>query len=569
MKKEPFKKPVSVQDLIISFVICLFVVCPAHVFSATEDHLANAIKSLRVMSGETVDDAYDIYHNGSIGLDDIILELTLSSAGHIVPVSSPTLRMNLPGSWDEDWFASPAVYDLDGDGSKEIIAGRHSVIYVWNHEGTLKWSAAVGNNATQTIQHGSSRQYASPVVGDLDDDGTGEIAVAYSNKVVVYDHNGMVQDGWPQSFPNSTSEIRSIAASDLNGDGKKELLAVKTSAGPVTIAWNIDGSVSAGWPQVNNCSECYDFGGYNQNIGAADLDGDSVPEVISSYDICHIGFNYANGAPMPAHSVFTGTYASSVPMFHDIDLAIQGWGPDGNDRDEFTDSPPVFADLDRDGKAEVILYSDHERAGEYINRGNCLWALNDDMTRVAGFEVPICSGGPLFTGYQNNIVQIAPAPALADLTGDSRMEIIVPSYDGYMRAISPTGSLLWSYQFDTPGGNFIGASGAAAGDLNGDGFPEIIFSTYSTVQNISHLIVLDSEGNQLHKIALLKRGSMSVPTIADIDADGILEIIVSLKDRIDYVYGGVQVYNVSSAKQGYVPWPTGRGNLHRDGQPEM
>ncbi len=557
------------KKLSIFLVFFLISINTLSLSAATDDHLANAIKCLRVMSGEEIHDAYDAYHNGTIGLDDSIFELTLVSANQIDPVSAPTLRMNLPGSWDEDWFASPAVYDLDGDGNNEIIAGRHSVIYVWNRTGTLKWSAAVGENATPSIQHGSSRQYASPVVGDLDDDGKGEIAVAYSNKVVVYDHNGMVQGGWPQSFPHSSSEIRSIAATDLNGDGKKEILAVKTSSGPVTIVWNIDGSVLSGWPQVTNCPECYDFGGYNQNIGAADLDGDQIPEVISSYDICHIGFNYANGTPLPANSVFSGTYASSVPMFHDINLAIQGWGPNGNDRDEFTDSPPVFADLDRDNKAEVILYSDHERAGEYINRGNCLWVLNDDMTRVAGFETPICSGGPLFTGYQNNIVQIAPAPALADLSGDSRVEIIVPSYDGHMRAFSATGALLWSYQFDPPGGNFIGASGPAAGDLNGDGVPEIVFSTYSTVQDISHLIILDSGGEQLHKIALTKRGSMSVPTLADIDADGILEIIVSLKDRLDYDYGGVQVYDVSSARVGYVPWPTGRGNLHRDGQPDM
>ncbi len=413
---------------------------PAPVAAAI-DHMDNAIKCLRVAAGENVTSAYDINHNGRIGLDDSIHELRLLADGQILPVAPPVLRMNLPGSWDEDWFASPAVYDLDGDGSMEIIAGRHSVIYVWNHTGTLRWSAPVGQNATQTIQHGSSRQYASPVVGDLDGDGTGEIAVAYSNKVVVYDHDGNVQSGWPRSFPGSTSEIRSIAAADLTGDGKKELLAVKTSSGPVTVVWNTEGAVIPGWPQVSNCPECNNFGGYNQNIGAADLDGDLVPEIISTFDICHIGFNYADGSPLPANPIFSGDYASSVPMFHNINLAIQGWGPNGNDRDEFTDSPPVFADLDGDRLPEVILYSDHERAGEYVNRGNCLWALNSDMTRVPGFELPICSAGPLFTGYQNNIVQIAPAPALGDIAGDQRMEIIVPSYDGLMRAFSPQGTV--------------------------------------------------------------------------------------------------------------------------------
>lgn len=549
-------------------LLCLFDLLTGK-SSFSTDHLTNAIKYLKVLSGETVDHHYDISHNGQLGLEDAIFSLQLASEGQTPTVAVPVLRATLPASWDEDWFASPAVYDLDGDGSMEIIAGRHSVLYVWNSNGTLKWSAPVGQNATPTIQHGSSRQYASPVVGDLDNDGKGEIAICYSNKVAVYDHNGTLQSNWPQAFPGSSNEIRSIAAADLDGNGTQEILVVKTSSGPVTMVWNINGSIRSGWPQVSNCTECNNYGGYNQNIGAADLDGDNIPEVISTFDICHIGFNYADGSPLPAHSMFSGTFASSVPLFHDLELAKQGWGGNGNDRDELTDSPPVFADLDGDDKSEVIVYSDHELAGEYVNRGNCLWALNGDMTRVSGFETPICSGMPLFTGYQNNIVQVCPAPALADLQGDARPEIIIPSYDGFLRTYSPEGALLWSYQFDAPGGDFHGASGAAVGDLNNDGFPEIVFSTYSIDQDISHLNILDSEGTLLHKIPLAKRGSMSVPTLADVDGDKVLEIIVSLKDTLGGGSGGVQIYDVSTAGSGYLPWPSGRGNLLRNGRQNM
>lgn len=499
---------------------------------------------------------------------------TLSYAG---PVSAPTLRSTLPASWDENWFASPAVFDLDNDGDNEIIASRHSVTYVWNASGGLVWRAPVGENSTSTNDHGSHRQYASPVVGDLDGDGDGEIAIAYSNKVAVYDHNGMVLTGWPQSFPGSTNEIRSIAVADLDLDGAFEILAVKTSSSPVTIAWHLNGSVVSGWPQVQSCPNCNDFGGYNQNIGAVDLNGDHIPEVISTYDICHIGIMYADGSPVLAHEMFWAPPdpdpnpepVSGVPMFHDISLAIQGWGPNGSDRDEFTDSPPVFGDVDGDGRPEVVLYSDHELAGEYVNRGNCLWVLNPDMTRVAGFETPICSGMPLYTGYEDNIVQVAPAPALADLAGDHRPEIVVPSYDGIMRCYSPGGVLLWRYTFDTAGGAFIGASGAVAGDLNHDGSLEIVFCTYSPTQDVSHLIILNAAGTPLHKISLSKRGSMSPPTLADVDKDGVVEIIVSLKDSLGGGLGGVQIWDVTSAETGKLPWPTGRGNLLRNGQPAI
>ncbi len=307
-------------------------------------------------------------------------------------VTQPVLRKTLPASWDENWFASPSVFDIDRDGKPEIIAGRHSVLYVWNSSGTLLWRAPVGESASSTNNHGSSRQYASPVVGDLDDDGYGEIAIAYSNKVALYDRSGSIRAGWPKEFPGSQDEIRSIAAIDLDRDGHKEILAQKTGSGPVTIVWKLNGETAPGWPQVQGCDQCNEYGGYNQNIGAADLTGDGVPEVVSTYDCCHIGIMRGDGSPLPANPMYQGPFVSSVPMFHAIELAKQGWGADGNDRDEFTDSPPVFGDIDNDGLPEIILYSDHERAGEYINRGNSLWAFNADMTRAPGFERPIVFG---------------------------------------------------------------------------------------------------------------------------------------------------------------------------------
>lgn len=496
------------------------------------------------------------------------LATVFATPAFCVPVSAPVLRTTLPASWDENWFGSAAVYDLNNDGAMEIIAGRHSVLYVWDNKGKKLWRAPVGENSSSPNDHGSSRQYAAPVVGDLDNDGNGEIAIAYSNKVAVYDHTGMILPGWPQTFPGSSDEIRSIAGADLNGDNRIEILAVKTSKGPVTVAWDITGTVVAGWPQLSGYSEGNDFGGYNQNIGAADLDGDSVPEVVSAYDLCHIGIMFANGAPFPANPMFAraGPWASSVPMFHRLDLAKQGWGANNNDRDEFTDSPPCFGDIDGDGLPEVILYSDHERAGEYINRGNSLWILNPDMTRVEGFETPLCSGMPLYTGYENNIVQVAPAPAVADIADDIRPEIVVPSYDGKMRCFSPDGSTLWTYTFDNGAGAFIGASGAVIGDLNADSIPEIVFATYSVSQNVSNLILLDSNGVQLHKIPLAKRGSMSPPVLADIDGDQRVEIIISLKDTLGNRLGGVQIWDVASASDNLLPWPTGRGDNLRSGQ---
>ncbi|MBD3243266.1 MAG: hypothetical protein GF331_21935 [Chitinivibrionales bacterium] len=480
-------------------------------------------------------------------------------------VSRPVPRVTLPASWDENWFASPAVYDLDNDGAAEIIASRHSVLYVWDTAGTLLWRAPVGENASSGNDHGSSRMYCSPAVGDLDGDGMGEIAIAYSYRAAVYEHDGMLKAGWPRPFPGATDEIRSIAAADIDNDTRHEILVVKTSHGPVTMVWDIDGSAVPGWPQADDAEGKNDFGGYNQNIGAADLDRDGYPDIVSTYDICHIGVFRPDGSSWLADTMFAGTYASSVPLFHDIELAKQGWGPDGNDRDELTDSPPAFADMDNDGRPEIVVFSDHELAGEYRNRGNSLWVLNPDMTRVPAFAQPLTTGMPLYTGYEENIVQVAPAPCIAPIAGQPH--VVVPSYDGFLRCYAPDASVLWRVQFDVTGGAFIGCGEAVAGDLNGDGAVELVFTTYSTMESVSHLVILGCDGALLHRVPIEGRGSMAAPTLADVDGDGVLEIVVSLKDHLGGGLGGVQVWDVPSATAGPLPWPTGRGNYCRTGEP--
>lgn len=491
---------------------------------------------------------------------EMIDDFTVSST-----VSEPKLLKTLPASWDENWYASPVVFDLNNDHKKEIVASRHSVLYVWNTDGSLLWRAPVGENASISNDHGSYRMYASPAVGDFDADGFGEIAIAYNNKAAVYEHDGSLKSGWPQTFPGSDGEIRSIAAADLEKDGTYEILTVKTNKGPVTNVWEINGAIRNGWPQVDDAETKYDYGGYNQNIGVADLNGDGKMDIISTYDICHLGVFKDNGESWIANPIFNTTYSCRVPMFHDISLAIQGWGEDGKDRDEFTDSPPVFADLDKDGNPEIILFSDHERAGEYINRGNSLWALNPDMTRVNGFNIPPVTAEPIYTGYENNIVQVAPVPSISKF-GTEEIFIVVPSYDGNMYCYSEAGEQIWKRRFDKPGGVFIGASEAAIGDLNNDGVPEIVFTTYSTEENISKLYILNKDGDMLYNLSINGRGSMSAPTLDDIDGDQTIEIIISLKDAVGGNFGGVQIWKVSSAKMNVLDWPTGRGNYLRTGE---
>ncbi|MCD6497206.1 MAG: VCBS repeat-containing protein [Deltaproteobacteria bacterium] len=509
-----------------------------------------------------------------------------ADGGSTGPVQAPTLRMTLPASWDENWLASPAVVDLDGDGTNEIVAARHSVLYAWNADGTLEWRAAWNHNASDSDDHGSSRMWASPVVGDFNSDGKMEIAVggdadsSSGVNIAVYDHTGELMPGWPQHFGKS-DEVRSITAGDLDGDGSYEIVVNKTSDGPTTAVYELDGSLRPGWPEVNHATcdppapaeQCWDFGGYNQNIGLADMDGDGYLDVITTYDAIGFGIFAADGSPFPTDSSFTDRVVTSVEAYHDLSLSQQGWGT--GDRSEFTYSPPVLADIDGDGQLEVVLVGDHEHTTSTENRGVTFWVLNPDMTRPDGWGNPKDSDPPLnYTGnFGPNIVHTMPSPSVGNINEDPEPEILAPTYDGNLYAYSHDGTRLWRYTFSSQKSPFTGAGEALIADLNGDGVPEILFTTYVSGQPRepdvpAHLIILNNNGVELQKIEIAGRGSMSAPTLADLDGDGQLELIISLKDTLGSGDGGVQIWDVPGSKTNCMPWPTGRGSYLRQGQPQ-
>jgi len=463
----------------------------------------------------------------------------------------------------------------------EIIAARSGFVYVWHADGTLLWKAAFGFSADTSPAQINGRIWGPPVVADLDGDGKLEIAVgSHLEKVTVWQWDGKLKSGWPKivggEAGSSSREIRSLAAGPL-GNGKMALLAARTRYSDVPAAFLFDsqGMLLPGWPQlsaIGGCillpttnANCFEAGTYDQNVGLADLDGDGKTDLVIAYDSAYIGLFHLDGTPFgtpfPARPFFPG-----VPAFHDPALARQGWGPDGEDRSEFTDSPPVVADLNGDGARELILVGDHERAGITTILGNSLFVFRPDATRFPGFERPFETKryhSPLITDDPggSNILVVSPIPVVADLDGDGKKEILFPAYDGVLYAVHPDGSLFWQFSFADLGTRF--ATEPVVADLNQDGVPEILFATYETEPGKGALVVLDHLGNLLAKVSLPGRGSMATPTIVDLDGDGELEVIVNLKDATPQ--GGVQIYSLPGSKTNQILWPTGRGNLLRNG----
>jgi hypothetical protein len=105
-----------------------------------------------------------------------------------------------------------------------------------------------------------------------------------------------------------------------------------------------------------------------------------------------------------------------------------------------------------------------------------------------------------------------------------------------------------------------------AADLNRDGTPELVFGTYALAPRSGRLVVLSAAGKKLFDIRLRNQGRdgngigvPAAPSIADLDGDGRLEIVLSSFDH------GLDIYRVPGSGTNCLPWPTGRGNLLRNG----
>jgi len=280
------------------------------------------------------------------------------------PVAAPELLVRLADRWQEGWLSSPAVADLDGDGTMEIIVARSGLVQVWDPSGTLLWS----------YDTGAGRIWASPIVWDLRSDLPGlEIAVAAREQLHLIQADGSAASGFPVTWED---ELRSLAAGDVDGDGALELVVAPAHGGPsdVMAAFNNDGSPVAGFPPnaagVSGCEaddRCYLAGCYDQNLAVGDLDGDGSADVVAPHDNAYASIHHGNGEAFDAHSGFAALKTPGVRYLHVLAEARQGWAEDEQTalQAHFTNTAPTIADLDEDGTPEIIMHGTEQNAAQY------------------------------------------------------------------------------------------------------------------------------------------------------------------------------------------------------------
>ena len=276
------------------------------------------------------------------------------------------------GSGTAGILATPAVGDLDGDGSPEVVVHTlNGKIYVWRGDGT-----AFGSDTTGFFVHipgESSWCISSPSLADIDNDGNLDIVIGSKSDIArlyVYNSDGTVKTGFPVDL-DSRQIGASVAVADFLPSSPGLEMAVATTGNLYIVKSN--GEIAEGWPVS------FPYQGYNHyvNPSAADVDGDGEIEVlINAYG--EIGVFDPDGETLPGFPV-----------------SVAGGGP----------SSVIVGDPDDDGHQSLFRGTDE-----------CL---------LYGFS----DVGQLMPGFPINLIEEAMAtPSLADLNGDGTVELIATGY---------------------------------------------------------------------------------------------------------------------------------------------
>lgn len=201
---------------------------------------------------------------------------------------------------------APAVADIDGDDTLDIVVGFADTLYVLEPTGApmLGWPVKI-NGATSC-----------PAVGDLDTAYQGLEIVVHTSKnlVYVYHADGTIVNNWPQPCITSPYTMSSPSLGDVNGDG---LLEIALGGIDSYYLWNWDATIPSGWPVslplMHNVSPVTPI--------LADVDGDDEIEYIgaSLLDGNIYAFN-GDGTMTAGFPIASNGRIEATPLVADVDF---------------------------------------------------------------------------------------------------------------------------------------------------------------------------------------------------------------------------------------------------------
>ncbi len=367
--------------------------------------------------------------------------------------------------------ASPAIGDLDNNGTLEVVGGGFlDEIVIFDSAGTVLQTINPNTFATQESN-------ASISLADLDGDLDLEIIRGYDDGAVYAFHH----DGTPAGlWVTNRAPLRStVTVIDVLGDTKPELFLL--AGDTMLYGWDTTGALLPGFPVA--VGGTVDEGNAFVLLPApvvADVDGVAGLEIV------------------------TVSNTGDVHVLDTAGAALTGWPVALG---ETVLASPAVADLDAQAGLEIVVADD----GGDVTMLGADGTLIRTMTRVLG--------GPS-------------SPAIGDLDNDADLEIVVGSLDGKVYAWHHDGTTVSGWPFVT--GSAVQSSPAVT-DFDGDGSAEVVFGSFDmsvyALDGGANAIQTSAGGNFPVSLRAL---IFSSPAIADLDGDGLPSIVVGANDQRMY-----------------------------------
>jgi hypothetical protein len=351
-----------------------------------------------------------------------------------------TLASWSPGAGPREAFSSPAIADITGDTTPEIVvASMDGTVEAFRlTDRTRLWSRDLGTTAIQS----------SPAIRDLSGDGKGDVVVGtMDGRVVMLDGpTGAVlrtfRQGAPQHCPagqdcRPDGFFATPAIADINGDGILDIIA--PSYDHSVYAWSKTGGLL--WRRYLEDTL------WSSPV-VTDIDRDGRPEIVLGGDIWA---GNPLGKPYGGLTWILKRDGSTYPGYPKSTPGQTVW------------SSPAVADLNGDGYKDVIV-------GTGANWGEPAGRSVNAFTAKNGGNLP---GWPVAVDGR-----VVASPAIGDVDGDGQLDVTFASDGGWVYAYSHTGRRKWRACNATTASacktGYSTKAGTVIADVDADGSQEVI-----------------------------------------------------------------------------------------------
>ena len=228
-----------------------------------------------------------------------------------------TLVDGWPADLDYVPGASISVADLDNNGTNEVIALSYNSLFAFDASGNTL-------DGFPFTEAGTTISYSQPTIYDMDGDGDKEILYGActdtGGKVFAFHHDGSQVANWPQLTESWV--FGTVALGDIDQDGALDVVVgdqvSSQEAANYIYAWDLEGNLLDNFPAGPT------FAIYSQ-VAIADIDGDNQVEIMIDDNRFGVGYEcynhdgtHADGWPLVCGTSMYSTTMTMTPVIADL-----------------------------------------------------------------------------------------------------------------------------------------------------------------------------------------------------------------------------------------------------------